>query len=83
MISRERVKKTLNHEVPDKVPLDLGATPTTGITASSLTKLRKALGLDNRPVKVHEPYQVLGMVEDDVLDALGVDIVGIEVVLYM
>ena len=78
MTSRERVKKTLNHEIPDKVPLDLGATPTTGITASSLVKLRKALGLDDRPVKVHEPYQVLGMVGDDVLDALGVDIVGID-----
>lgn len=77
MTSRERVKKTLNHEIPDRIPLDLGATPTTGITASSLTKLRKALGLDSRPVKVHEPYQVLGMVEDDILDALGVDIVGI------
>jgi len=77
MTSRERVKKALKHEMPDKVPLDLGATPTTGITASSLINLRKALGLDEHPVKVHEPYQVLGTVEDDLLDALGVDIVGI------
>ena len=63
--------------MPDKVPLDLGATPTTGIAASSLIKLRKALELDDRTVKVHEPYQILGLVEEDVLDALGVDVVGI------
>jgi hypothetical protein len=77
MTSRGRVRKALNHEMPDRVPLDLGATPTTGIAASSLSRLRKALGLDDRPVKVHEPYQILGMVEEDVLDALGVDVVGI------
>ncbi len=78
MTSRERVKKTLNHEMPDKVPLDLGSTPTTGIAASSLSKLRKALGLTDRPVKVHEPFQILGQVEEDVLETIGVDIVGIE-----
>ena len=78
MTSRERVKKALNHEIPDKVPLDLGSTPTTGIAASSLSKLRKTLGLADRPVKVHEPYQILGLVEEDVLDALEVDVVGIE-----
>ncbi len=77
MTSRERVRKALNHEMPDKVPLDLGSTPTTGIAASSLSKLRKALGLADRPVKVHEPYQVLGLVEEDMLDALEVDVVGI------
>lgn len=78
MTSRERVKKTLNHEMPDKVSLDLGSTPTTGIAASTLSKLRKALGFADRPVKVHEPYQILGRVEEDVLDALEIDVVGIE-----
>ena len=61
MTPRERVKKALNHEAPDRVPLDLGATPISGIAASSLTKLRKALGLDDHPVKIHEPFQLLGM----------------------
>ncbi len=78
MTSRERVKKTLKHELPDRVPLDLGSTPVTGICASALSKLRKALGLEDRLVRVHEPYQILGQVEEDVLDALEIDIVGIE-----
>lgn len=75
--SRERVMRALAHQQPDRVPLDLGATNVTGIAASSLYRLRNALGLEARPVRVHEPYQMLGYVDDDVLDALGVDIVGL------
>lgn len=77
MTSRERVLAALNHQQPDRVPLDLGATNVTGIAASSLHRLREALGLPRRTVRVHEPYQMLGLVDDDVLDALGVDIVGL------
>jgi len=77
MTSRERVMRALAHQHPDRVPLDLGATNVTGIAASSLYRLRSALGLETRPVRVHEPYQMLGYVDDDVLDALGVDIVGL------
>ncbi len=75
--SRERVKLALEHREPDRVPLDLGSTAVTGIMASALYRLRKALGLERTPIKVHEPYQVLGRVEDDLLDALGVDVVGL------
>jgi len=75
--SRERVLRALNHQQPDRVPLDLGATNVTGIAASSLHRLREALGLPHRLVRVHEPYQMLGYVDDDVLDALGVDVVGL------
>jgi hypothetical protein len=75
--SRERVIRALNHQAPDRVPLDLGATAVTGIAASALYRLRRALGLEERPVKVYEPFQMLGLVDDDVLDALGVDIVGL------
>ncbi|MGC9359577.1 MAG: uroporphyrinogen decarboxylase family protein [Anaerolineae bacterium] len=76
--SRERVRKALNHEEPDRVPLDLGSTGVTGIAASALAQLRRGLGLEERRVKVHEPFQMLGMVEDDVREALGVDVVGLE-----
>jgi len=75
--SRQRVIDTLSHRQPDRVPLDLGSTAVSGIMASALYRLRGALGLEQRPVRVHEPYQMLGQVDDDVLDALGVDIVGL------
>ncbi len=77
MTSRERVLAAIQHKQPDRVPLDLGATGQTGISASTLYKLRKALGLEEHPLYVHEPFQILGTVEQDVRDALGVDVVGL------
>lgn len=77
MTSRERFIKALNHQQPDKVPVDLGATGQTGISASTLYKLRKALGLEEKPITIIEPFQMLGLVEEDVLKALDIDIVGI------
>ncbi|MCE5258519.1 MAG: methyltransferase [Chloroflexi bacterium] len=74
---RARVELALTHRQPDRVPFDLGATSVTGISASSLYRLRGALGLPARPVQIHEPYQMLGKLDEDVLDALGVDIIGL------
>ncbi len=79
MSSRERVQKALRHENPDYVPLDLGASAVTGMHASSVYQLRQALGLDppGTPVKVTEPYQMLGEIAMDLVEALGVDVVGL------
>jgi len=79
MTSRERVQKTLNHQEPDRVPLDLGASAVTGMHASSVYLLRQALELDapGTPVKVVEPYQMLGEIAPDLIEALGVDVLGL------
>lgn len=75
--SRERVARALNHQEPDQLPLDLGASPTTGMQVSSVYLLRQTLGLDppGTPVKVTEPYQMLGEIKPDLMEALGVDVV--------
>lgn len=77
MNSRERVIAAINHREPDRVPLDLGSTHEDGISASTLTKLRKALGLEDRKVKLIHPFQMLGAVEDDVKAAIGADCAGL------
>ena len=79
MDSRERVELALNHKQGDLVPLDLGASAVTGMHVSSVYLLRQALGLDepSAPVKVVEPYQMLGEIAPDLIDALGVDVVGL------
>jgi hypothetical protein len=79
MNSRQRVLAALNHKQPDYVPLDLGASAVTGMHVSSVCQLRQALGLDKpcTPVKVVEPYQMLGEIAPDLMDALGVDVVGL------
>jgi hypothetical protein len=79
MTSRERVELALNHREPDRVPLDLGASAVTGMHVTTVYKLRQALGLDppGTAVKVIEPYQLLGEIADDLMDALGIDVVGL------
>ncbi len=77
MTSRERVARALAHQEPDRIPLDLGGSATTGMQVSSVYLLRQALGLDppGTPVKVVEPYQMLGEIKPDLQEALGVDVI--------
>jgi len=79
LASRERVERALAHREPDRVPLDLGAAPVTGMHVDSVYLLRQALGLDppGTPVKVAEPFQMLGAIEPDLLDAVGADAVSV------
>jgi Uroporphyrinogen decarboxylase (URO-D) len=79
MNSRDRVNLALSHREPDRVPLDLGAAPTTGMHVSSVYLLRQALNLDppGTPVKVVEPYQMLGEIKPDLMAVIGVDVVGL------
>ena len=79
MNSRERVEATLNHREPDRVPLDLGGSAVTGMHVSTVYALRQTLGLDSpsTPVRVVEPFQMLGEITPDLQDAFGVDVVGL------
>jgi len=79
MKARERIRLAINHQQPDRVPLDLSAAPTTGMQVNSVYQLRQALRLDpaGTPVKVIEPYQMLGEIKPDLMDALGIDVVGV------
>ena len=77
MDHKERLRRALNHQAPDKIPVDFGSTAVTGIHALAVEKLRDHFGLEKRPVKVWEPYQFLGTVEDDLAEAMGIDTVGL------
>jgi len=78
MNPRERIEKTLKHEEPDRVPVDFGGTFQSGIHVSVVNKLREYYGLSNKvPVKVVEPFQMLGEIADDLKVLLGVDCIGI------
>ncbi len=79
MTGRERVLKALNYEHVDRVPVDLGGTVTSGAQVSVVANLRQVLGLDKlgEPVKVVDPYQMLGEVAADLRDILGIDTVNL------
>jgi hypothetical protein len=77
MTPRQRVESALAHQQPDRVPVDLGSTAVTGMHISVVAQLREALGLGRDPVKVIEPYQMLGEIDDRLKDALGIDTIGV------
>ena len=79
LTGRQRVLRTLNYEPVDRVAVDLGGTPCSGAHVSVIANLRRALGLDRagEPVKVVEPYQMLGEVAADLHAALGIDVVSL------
>lgn len=77
MTSRQRLAATLKHQQPDRVCVDLGATFVTGIHVSVVDRLRRALVPDQPGrVRVHEPYQMLGEIDDALRPALGADVIG-------
>ncbi|MDH7599880.1 MAG: uroporphyrinogen decarboxylase family protein [Sedimentisphaerales bacterium] len=78
MTPRERLQAVLEHRPADRLCVDLGAGGQTGIGVCALHRLRQAI-LHDRDylVKVYEPYQMLGQVDDDLRRALALDVVGI------
>ncbi len=78
MTSRERLAVTLSHREPDRLCLDFGAGFQTGMGVGAVHRLREALlGGNGAPVKVVEPYQMLGEIDEDLRQVLGLDVVGV------
>jgi hypothetical protein len=75
--SRKNLQKTLNHQQPDRMVVDFGASPVTGIHVLLVEQLRDHFGLEKKPVGISEPYQMLGEVEEDLQEAMGVDVIGV------
>jgi uroporphyrinogen decarboxylase len=77
MTSRERVLAAINHQSPDKVPVDLGATPSSGISAIAYSNLVKHIGRDDLPVLIYDVVQQLAQPDMEILDRYGVDVLDI------
>jgi len=77
MTSKERVLASLNHQQADQVAVDFGATPVTGIHVLALENLRNYYGLEPQPIIVKEPYQMLGEIDEELMEILGVDVIGL------
>jgi uroporphyrinogen decarboxylase len=76
MTPRERVLKALNHETPDRVPIDFGSTNNTGITAPAYERLKEHLGLQ-RETRIFDRSQQLVYVDEEVLQRFSVDTRGL------
>jgi len=75
--SRQNFLSAINHRQPERVVVDFGSTSVTGVHVLIVEKLRDYFGLEKRPVKVTEPYQMLGEIDNELVDAMGIDIIGV------
>jgi len=76
MTSRERVLSAINHVQPDKIPVDLGASTVTGISAIAYNKLKKHMNLDV-PTHVFDVVQQLAQVDESILNSFQVDAIDL------
>jgi len=77
MTSRERVLTACNHREPDRVPVDFSGHPSSGIAAIAYAKLRDYLRLPKKTIRVYDPIQQLAIVDEDVLERFGVDVLDL------
>lgn len=76
MISRERVLAAINHTQPDKIPVDMGSNPSSGISAIAYDNLKKYLGM-NHPTLVYDVVQQLAQPDQEMIDHFGLDIIDV------
>ena len=76
--SKSRLIRVLNHIEVDRPVVDFGATLVTGVSASTLSSLKKVIfGETASPVKVCEPFQMLGMIDEQLQAVLDTDVFGV------
>lgn len=75
LTSRQRVRLALNHQQPDKTPIDFGAMRSTGINAIAYNKLKKHLGIQEGQTKVYDIFQQLAEPEEKIMKIMGADVI--------
>jgi uroporphyrinogen decarboxylase len=75
--SRERVLTALNHQEPDRVPIDIGGTRVSSIMAVTYAKLREYLGMEPGRIRVDGPAQIVIEMEEDLRKLFGGDAIFI------
>lgn len=77
MNPRQRIQSALAHKQPDRVPVDFNGHRSSGIHALAYKRLREKLGLPPSKLYVYDFIQQLALVESDVLDWAGADVVEV------
>lgn len=76
MTKKEKLSRALNHK-SGPVPFDIGGTSVTSIHISMVEKLREYYGLEKRPIRLCDPLQILGVVDDDLKKEMGIDFTNV------
>lgn len=76
MTSKERVVAALNHEQPDKVPIDFGGVHTS-LHSYAHKKLKKYLNLDGPDAEIRDIYQQIVDPDRRILNMFQTDVIGV------
>ena len=77
MRSRERVTTTLNHREPDRVPIDIGGTLSTGMNRIAHHRLKKYLGIQGGRTQIVHVMQQEVRPDCRIRSLFGCDIYGL------
>ena len=77
MTSRERVLAAVTHRNPDRIPVDLGATPSSGISVIACSNLVRHIGKNDLPVYIYDVVQQLAQPDRSILQLFGVDVIDL------
>ncbi len=77
MNSRDRVLAAIEHREPDCVPVDMGSTPSSGISAIAYNNLLKFLGKKTLNAKIYDVVQELAQVDDELIAMFAIDVIDI------
>jgi uroporphyrinogen decarboxylase len=73
MTSRERVRKVLNHQIPDRIPNGLGGCETAGLHVLTYDKLQNLLDVKKTPPRI-DSFESNAVFELDMIKAMEGDI---------
>lgn len=73
MTPRERVIRALNHQEPDRIPIDLGGTIISSIVRKTYVELKDYLGMPVEDIKMLDYVQQLPYVDEALMQRFGVD----------
>jgi uroporphyrinogen decarboxylase len=77
MTARERILAAVEHREPDRVPVDLGSTPSSGISGIAYGRLKNHLGETRGHTRVYDVVQQLAQPEYFILERFGIDVLDI------
>lgn len=77
MTPRELIQQAIAHREPERVPVDMGATPSSGISAIAYTRLKKHLGITGGNTRVYDVVQQLAQPEEEILKHCRIDVVDL------
>lgn len=77
MTSRERVLASINHKQPDCIPIDLGSTPSSGISAIAYNNIKKYLGIKTGSTRIYDVVQQIAIPEDNIINRFSIDVLDL------